>query len=107
MALHFDHFTLQILPLLAFVLIAVGLFFKIAAVPFHQWAPDVYEGAPTTITAYISVASKTASFALLLRLFQTAFWPARPSWTLLLAGVPVRSFAPRHLARVHPIKHNE
>src|SRR5229473_123690 len=52
----------------AFVLVAVGLFFKIAAVPFHQWAPDVYEGAPTPVTAYVSVASKTASFALLLRL---------------------------------------
>src|SRR5216684_1467741 len=68
MALHFDPFTLQILPLLAFVLIAVGLLFKVAAVPFHMWAPDVYEGAPTPITAYVSVASKTASFALLLRL---------------------------------------
>src|SRR5229473_3353259 len=45
----------------AFVLVAVGLFFKIAAVPFHQWAPDVYEGAPTPVTAYVSVASKTAS----------------------------------------------
>src|SRR5229473_2913387 len=51
----------------AFVLVAVGLFFKIAAVPFHQWAPDVFEGAPTPVTAYVSVASKTASFALLLR----------------------------------------
>src|SRR5580704_7440478 len=55
------------LVVLAFVTIAAGLFFKIAAVPFHQWAPDVYEGAPTPISAYISVASKTASFALLMR----------------------------------------
>src|SRR5580700_4999455 len=54
--------------LLALATVAAGLFFKVAAVPFHQWAPDVYEGAPTPITAYISVASKTASFALLLRL---------------------------------------
>src|SRR5437867_7724746 len=46
-ALNFDPLTLQLLPILAFVLVAVGLFFKIAAVPFHQWAPDVYEGAPT------------------------------------------------------------
>src|ERR1700676_4812918 len=59
----------DLLVLLAIVTVAAGLFFKVAAVPFHQWAPDVYEGAPTTITAYISVASKTASFALLLRLF--------------------------------------
>ena len=54
--LHLDPFLIQVLPLLAFVLIAAGMFFKIAAVPFHQWAPDVYEGAPTPISAYVSVA---------------------------------------------------
>ncbi len=43
--------------------------FKVAAVPFHFWTPDVYEGAPTPITAFISVASKSAGFALLLRVF--------------------------------------
>src|SRR2546429_683873 len=71
-ALNFDPSLLNqvtVLAAAAFVLVAVGLFFKVAAVPFHQWAPDVYEGAPTPITAYVSVASKTASFALLLRLF--------------------------------------
>src|SRR5438034_287779 len=57
----FDPFLLQLLPVLAFVFVAVGLFFKIAAVPFHQWAPDVYEGAPTPVTMFVSVASKTAS----------------------------------------------
>src|SRR5439155_536092 len=76
-ALNFDPLTLQLLPILAFVLVAVGLFFKIAAAPFHQWAPDVYEGAPTPVTAYVSVASKTASFALLLRLFISVFTPAQ------------------------------
>src|SRR5438105_1200714 len=69
----FDPFLLQLLPVLAFVFVAVGLFFKIAAVPFHQWAPDVYEGAPTPVTMFVSVASKTASFALLLRLFLVVF----------------------------------
>src|SRR5437762_7605614 len=49
LALSFDPFVLQLLPILAFVLVAVGLFFQVAAVPFHQWAPDVYEGAPTPI----------------------------------------------------------
>src|SRR5580693_7347606 len=67
----------DLLVLLSIVTVAAGLFFKVAAVPFHQWAPDVYEGAPTTIAAYVSVASKTASFALLLRLFLYAFWPVR------------------------------
>ena len=69
----------DLLVVLALVTVAAGVFFKIAAVPFHQWAPDVYEGAPTPITAYVSVASKTASFALLLRLFLDAF-SGRCAW---------------------------
>jgi len=97
-ALHFDPFTLVILPIIAFVLVAVGLFFKIAAVPFHQWAPDVYEGAPTPITAYVSVASKTASFALLLRLFTTVFAPSQEQWTYLMAGIAVASLTWGNLA---------
>ena len=48
---------------------SVGLLFKISAAPFHMWAPDAYEGAPTTVTAYLSVASKAASIAFLLRIF--------------------------------------
>jgi NADH-quinone oxidoreductase subunit N len=79
------------LTFIALSTVAAGVFFKIAAVPFHQWAPDVYEGAPTTITAYVSVASKTASFALLLRLFLTAFWPVRADWVMLIGVVAVLS----------------
>ncbi|HSC27010.1 MAG TPA: NADH-quinone oxidoreductase subunit N [Vicinamibacterales bacterium] len=55
--------------LLAVILLVAGLGFKIAAVPFHMWAPDVYEGAPTPITAFLSVGSKAASFAMLMRIF--------------------------------------
>ena len=91
MALHLDPFLLQILPILAFVLVAVGLFFKIGAVPFHQWAPDVYEGAPTPISAYVSVASKTASFALLLRLMLAVFGSTHGEWMYLIAGVAIAS----------------
>ena len=54
---------------LALVLLVAGMGFKIAAVPFHMWAPDVYEGAPTPVTAYLSVGSKAASFAMILRIF--------------------------------------
>ena len=79
------------LTFVALATVAAGVFFKIAAVPFHQWAPDVYEGAPTTITAYVSVASKTASFALLLRLFLTVFWPVRVDWVMVMATVAVLS----------------
>jgi len=77
------------LLLFAMITIAAGLFFKIAAVPFHQWAPDVYEGAPTSITAYVSVASKAASFALLLRIFGSVFEPLRANWEFLFTVVAV------------------
>jgi NADH-quinone oxidoreductase subunit N len=77
------------LLLFAMITIAAGLFFKVAAVPFHQWAPDVYEGAPTSITAYVSVASKAASFAMLLRIFGSVFDPLRANWELLFTVVAV------------------
>src|SRR6266404_967249 len=90
------------LLILSFVTVAAGLFFKVAAVPFHQWAPDVYEGAPTPIAAYVSVASKTASFALLLRLFLSVFSPSQKvsqeQWMYLIAGVAVASLTWGNLA---------
>ena len=61
-------------------LILVGLGFKVAAVPFHMWAPDVYEGAPYPITAYLSIGSKAAAFALVLRLVAEGFVPAGDRW---------------------------
>ena len=54
---------------LAVILLVAGIGFKIAAVPFHMWAPDVYEGSPTPVTAFLSVGSKAAAFAMLLRIF--------------------------------------
>ncbi|MGB7844530.1 MAG: NADH-quinone oxidoreductase subunit N [Candidatus Acidiferrum sp.] len=87
----FAHGLTDWLVVLAFVTVASGLFFKVAAVPFHQWAPDVYEGAPTPITAYISVASKTASFALLLRLMISTFYASQATWLYLIGGVAVAS----------------
>ena len=61
-------------------LILVGLGFKVAAVPFHMWAPDVYEGAPYPITAYLSIGSKAAAFALVLRLAAEGFVPVGDRW---------------------------
>jgi NADH-quinone oxidoreductase subunit N len=87
-----------ILAAAAFILVAVGMFFKVAAVPFHQWAPDVYEGAPTPVTVFVSVASKTASFALLLRLFTIVFGPAQVNWMYLVAGIAVASLTWGNLA---------
>lgn len=69
-----EQFGANPVPVLAtIVLIVVGFGFKISAVPFHFWTPDVYEGAPTPVTAFVSVASKAASFALLLRFFVAVF----------------------------------
>ena len=59
--------------ILGMILMVAGFGFKIASVPFQMWVPDVYEGAPTPITAYLSVASKAAGFAVILRVFYTAF----------------------------------
>ncbi len=67
------------------VLIIAGFGFKIATVPFHMWVPDVYEGAPTPITAYLSVASKAAGFAVIIRVFSTAF--GSPAWLSANWGV--------------------
>ncbi len=88
------------LVLLSLATVMAGLFFKIAAVPFHQWAPDVYEGAPTPITAYISAASKAASFALLLRLFLTIYWPIRVDWVGVISVVAVASMTLGNIAAI-------
>jgi NADH-quinone oxidoreductase subunit N len=68
---------------LAVVLVGAGMGFKIAAVPFHMWAPDVYEGAPTPVTAFLSVGSKAASFAMLIRIFLEGLPSLDAEWTFL------------------------
>jgi NADH-quinone oxidoreductase subunit N len=71
--------------LLAMSMVLAGFGFKIAIVPFQMWTPDVYEGAPTPVTAYMSVASKAAGFAVLIRVFQVALPSVEPTWTVLIA----------------------
>ena len=75
--------------ILGIALIIAGLGFKVAAVPFHMWAPDAYEGAPIPITAHLAVGSKAAAFALVLRLFAEAFMPIVEQWQILLIGLAV------------------
>jgi len=79
--------SLRPMLLLGMIALAAGLFFKIAAVPFHMWAPDAYEGAPTSVTAFLSTASKAASFALYARIFIVALNPIRTDWAPLLGLV--------------------
>ena len=75
--------------ILGIALIVAGLGFKVAAVPFHMWAPDAYEGAPIPITAHLAVGSKAAAFALILRLFAEAFMPIVEQWQVLLIALAV------------------
>ena len=84
--------------ILALVTTAAGLFFKIAAAPFHQWAPDAYEGAPTSITGFISVAGKAAAWALLLRIFLTGLNSLRPLYVPLVVFVALASLTGGNLA---------
>src|SRR5208282_6725771 len=76
----------------------VGLLFKIAAVPFHQWAPDAYEGAPTSITGFMSVAVKAAACALLLRILVYGLWPLRSVYTPVVVVVAIATMTGAHFA---------
>jgi NADH-quinone oxidoreductase subunit N len=76
----------------------VGLLFKIAAIPFHQWAPDAYEGAPTTITGFMSVAVKAAAWALLLRILLFGLFPLRPVYTPLMVIVSIATMTGANFA---------
>jgi proton-translocating NADH-quinone oxidoreductase chain N len=71
----------------ALALSLAGFGFKVSMVPFHQWTPDVYEGAPTPVAAYLSVASKAAGFAALVRLLVVAIAPSGIDWVTLVAGL--------------------
>ena len=89
-------------PVVAFALLTttVGLLFKIAAVPFHQWAPDAYEGAPTSVTGFMSVAVKAAGWALLLRIFLFGLGPLRSMYVPLLIIVSIITMTVGNLAAI-------
>lgn len=75
----------------ALVFVIAGIAFKISAVPFHQWTPDVYEGSPTPVVAFLSVGSKAAGFALAIRMLVTAFPLLSEEWHFILAALAVLS----------------
>ncbi len=79
----------QLGSILGIVMILVGFAFKIAAVPFHVWTPDAYEGAPTPVTAFMSVGPKAAAFAVFLRVFVVAFHDIQPVWSSILWAISV------------------
>jgi NADH-quinone oxidoreductase subunit N len=86
---------------LAIATTLVGLLFKISAAPFHMWAPDAYEGAPTSITAYLSTASTAASFAFLLRIFKDLPVPLREAWNPMLAVIAVVTLTVGNLGAIN------
>ncbi len=77
--------------IIALVFVIAGIAFKVAAVPFHQWTPDVYEGSPTPVVAFLSVGSKTAGFALAIRLLLTAFPMVAEQWRFVFAALAILS----------------
>lgn len=86
--------------LLGMIALAAGLFFKVAAVPFHMWAPDAYEGAPTPVTAFLSTGSKAASFALFARIFLEGLGGMRHEWAPLLGVIAAITIAVGNWAAV-------
>jgi NADH-quinone oxidoreductase subunit N len=86
------------LLVLGLAMIITGLGFKSSSAPFHMWTPDVYEGAPTTVTAFMSSATKVAAFALAFRLLRTAFPQEHHLWGWAFAGIAVASLAIGNLA---------
>ncbi|MGZ5375934.1 MAG: NADH-quinone oxidoreductase subunit N [Solirubrobacterales bacterium] len=81
------------LVLIGTAMVATGLAFKISLAPFHQWTPDVYQGAPTPVTAFMAVATKAAAFVALVRLFEVALGPLADDWGAALAALSVVSIA--------------
>jgi NADH-quinone oxidoreductase subunit N len=87
-------------PVVAIALLTtmVGLLFKIAAIPFHQWAPDAYEGAPTSITGFMSVAVKAAGWAMLLRILLFGLWPLRSIYVPVIVIVAIATMTGANFA---------
>jgi NADH-quinone oxidoreductase subunit N len=75
----------------AVAFLAIGFGFKVSAAPFHMWTPDVYQGAPTPVTAFMSAATKVAAFMALIRVFMVAFQPMAWDWTPIVWGLAAAS----------------
>ncbi|MGA9416326.1 MAG: NADH-quinone oxidoreductase subunit N [Terriglobales bacterium] len=84
--------------IIALLTTMVGLLFKIAAIPFHQWAPDAYEGAPTSITGFMSVAVKAAGWAMLLRILLFGLWPLRSIYVPVIVIVAIATMTGANFA---------
>jgi len=102
-ALSYGSITANPALMMGIIFMVAGFGFKIAAVPFQMWVPDVYEGAPTTITAYLSVGSKAAGFAVIMRVFLTAFHgdiQIGQDWGMIFAVLAVISMITGNVAAI-------
>jgi len=88
----------QAILLLGIAMILGGLAFKASAAPFHQWTPDVYEGAPTSVTAFMATATKVVALCVLMRVLTTAFGPAGDIWEGAVAAIAIASMAIGNIA---------
>ena len=88
------------LLLMGLVLLVIGFGFKVASAPFHMWAPDVYQGAPTPVTAFMAVGPKAAAFAAFFRVFAEAFSDMSLSWEILLSVIAVLSMIVGNLGAI-------
>ena len=79
----------DVLLLIGISFLSIGLLFKVGAVPFHAWSPDVYQGAPTPVTAFMAAATKVAAIGAMLRIYYTSFANAQWSWTPMLSGIAI------------------
>lgn len=79
----------DVILLIGIAFLSIGLLFKVGAVPFHAWSPDVYQGAPTPVTAFMAAATKVAAFGAMLRIFYTAFANAYWEWRPMLTGIAI------------------
>src|SRR5437763_12962467 len=97
-AISAQHLTGDALLVAGLAMLIVGLGFKASAAPFHQWTPDVYEGAPTPVTGFMAAATKTAALVVTLRILRTAFPQEAHLWTIALAAIACASLAIGNLA---------
>ena len=79
----------DVLLLLGMAFLSIGLLFKVGAVPFHAWSPDVYQGAPTPITGFMAAATKVAAFGAMLRIYYTVFANAEWSWSPVISMIAI------------------
>ena len=79
----------DVLLLIGIAFVSIGLLFKVGAVPFHAWSPDVYQGAPTPVTGFMAAATKVAAFGAMLRIYYTVFANAEWSWLPLLSAIAI------------------